>query len=152
VAIGFTPLDYPATPEGARRAGVELSNPFTAEDAEALARGAEVFATFCAVCHGVGGAGDGPVTRRGVPPPPSLLAENAMALPDGHIYHIISLGQGNMAGYASQVSRDDRWRAIKHVRRLQAEAQAAGEPLMEPVDTRTDPAAAGSPAPPTEVP
>jgi hypothetical protein len=39
---------------------------------------------------------------------------------DGQMLHVISNGQGNMASYTSQVERADRWRAILHVRRLQA--------------------------------
>ncbi|MBI2893600.1 MAG: c-type cytochrome [Deltaproteobacteria bacterium] len=117
------PLHYDASEQSARRAGTELHNPFGAGDGAALARGQKVFATFCQVCHGAGGLGDGPVVRRGVPPPPSLLATNARSLPDGRIFHVITYGQGNMASYASQVDRDDRWRAVRFIRSLQA-AQA----------------------------
>ena len=35
------------------------------------------------------------------------------------MFHVLSYGQGNMAPYASQVDRDDRWKAILHVRALQ---------------------------------
>jgi len=138
VARGYMPFEYPATPEGALLAGQELQNPFAADDAEAVARGATVYSNFCAVCHGGAGHGDGPVTRKGVPPPPSLLLEHAVELADGQMFHVISTGQGNMASYASQVERVDRWRAILHVRRLQAappeppaptgDAEVAAEP------------------------
>lgn len=122
VARGYRPLPFEATPEDAVRAGSELENPISSDDAAALARGRFVFATFCATCHGAGGQGDGPVTRRGVPPPPSLLAEHARSLADGHVYHIITFGQGNMAAYASQVERDDRWKLVSFIRALQASA------------------------------
>jgi mono/diheme cytochrome c family protein len=120
VARGYIPFPYPATPEGALLAGQELQNPFAPDDAEAAARGAIVYGNFCAVCHGGAGHGDGPVTRKGVPPPPNLLLEHALDMADGQMFHVISNGQANMASYASQVERDDRWRAILHVRRLQA--------------------------------
>jgi mono/diheme cytochrome c family protein len=123
VARGYLPFEYPATPEGALLAGQELQNPFAADDAEAAARGAIVFSNFCAVCHGGAGHGDGPVTRKGVPPPPNLLLEHALEMSDGQMFHVISVGQANMASYASQIERDDRWRAILHVRRLQAAAE-----------------------------
>jgi mono/diheme cytochrome c family protein len=64
------------------------------------------------------------VTKQGVPPPPSLLAERALRMADGQMYHIITFGQGNMAAYASQVEREDRWRVINYVRELQKEATA----------------------------
>ena len=91
---------YEATPKEAIRAGEELTNPYdlievdkeaTTEDEKQAAtdkkklaliedkkqasteRGANIFKTYCAACHGGGGAGDGPVAKRGFPPPPSLL-------------------------------------------------------------------------------
>ncbi len=140
VARGYLPLSYEATPEGAALAGLELSSPLaeggaTAGDAvAAVERGGFVFATFCVTCHGAGGEGDGPVTRRGVPPPPSLLLPHALELADGQMYHITTFGQGNMAGYAAQVGRADRWNVIAYIRTLQAPAMAeaaAPEPAAE---------------------
>ena len=119
IARGYQPLGFAATPEGALLAGGELESPIAIDDATALTRGAKVFGTFCAVCHGPGGLGDGGVTKRGVPPPPSLLLPHALEMKDGQMFHLISLGQGNMASYASQVERIDRWRAIRYVRSLQ---------------------------------
>ncbi len=127
---GLPPLPYTAAPEDALRAGRELTNPYTAEDAAVLARGATVYANHCVVCHGATGLGDGPVTLRGVPPPPSYAAENALGLSDGQMFHILTYGQKNMASYAAQVSREDRWKVILHVRLLQQRAaeQAAALP------------------------
>ncbi|MDP6610276.1 MAG: cytochrome c [Vicinamibacterales bacterium] len=125
---GWMPLHYEATEEDALRAGVELVNPFSPDDAAALARGARVYAAWCQVCHGGGGLGDGPVTRRGVPPPPSLLAEHALEMPDGQMFHVSTYGQNNMAAYAAQVSREDRWKAILHIRSLQEQAPAPPVP------------------------
>ena len=119
VARGYLPLPFPATPEGALLAGQTLTNPIAADDLEAVVRGAFVFNTFCAVCHGPKGLGDGPVTKRGVPPPPSFLLDNAVNMADGQMYHVITLGQKNMASYASQISREDRWKVIRFVRTLQ---------------------------------
>ena len=131
IARGFVPLDFPATPEGALLAGRELQSPVALDDADAVVRGAFVYATFCSVCHGPGGQGDGTVTTRGVPPPPSLLLDHAVDMTDGQMYHVISLGQGNMASYASQVERADRWRVIRYIRTLQVVPEDPGpeEPL-----------------------
>jgi hypothetical protein len=46
-------------------------------------------------------------------------------MPDGQMYHLLTLGQKNMASYASQVERADRWKVIRHIRALQ-------EPPPEP--------------------
>ena len=90
------------------------------DHAEAYAReGGAVFQTVCATCHGATGAGDGAVTRRGVPPPPSLTADAAKQMSDGRLFRIITAGQGNMAAHAAQVTRADRWKVIAHIRRLQ---------------------------------
>lgn len=86
-------------------------------------RGAVIFKRFCAVCHGVGGQGDGPVTRRGVPPPPSLLQEKSVNMPDGRMFHVLTFGQGNMAPYAYQLSPSERWYVIYYVRSLQNRAR-----------------------------
>ena len=135
VARGFMPQQYAATPEDAIRAGLELQNPVLADDAAALERGAFVFTTFCATCHGPGMHGDGVVTKKGVPPPPSLFLQHALDLPDGQIWHIISYGQANMAGYASQVDRNDRWKVVSWIRQGQA---AEVQKLLAPVaDTAT---------------
>ncbi len=140
VARGYMPFEYPVTPEGALLAGRELQNPFAPDDAEAVARGAIVYSNFCAVCHGGAGHGDGPVTRKGVPPPPNLQLEHAVEMADGQVFHVITAGQANMPSYASQVERDDRWRAILHVRRLQAAPPETAEPTEE-IDAQADPGA-----------
>jgi mono/diheme cytochrome c family protein len=123
---GLPPLHYDATPEGAAKAGRELRSPVSPTDATAARRGEFVYEQFCQVCHGVGGKGDGPVTQRGVPPPPSLLAEKAVKMPDGQMFHVLTYGQGNMASYAAQLSRHDRWYALLHVRSLQRGAAQPG--------------------------
>ena len=124
VARGFLPLPYEATPGGALRAGAELENPYPRDDSAAITRGGAVFASICSPCHGAGALGDGSVVSRGVPAPPSLLADHARALEDGQIYHIISFGQQNMAPHASQVERDDRWKLVSYIRSLQRSVEA----------------------------
>jgi mono/diheme cytochrome c family protein len=125
VARGNLPDLFEATPEDALRAGVELMSPIPGDDVDAVARGAFIFATFCSTCHGAAGMGDGPATSRGVPPPPSLFAERAMNMADGQMYHVVTHGQGNMASYASQVEREDRWKVVSYIRQMQG---AAGTP------------------------
>jgi mono/diheme cytochrome c family protein len=121
VIRGSMPLHFAATPADAQRAGRELSNPF--HDAASLTRGAAVYATYCEICHGPLGKGDGTVALRGFPAPPSLLAPRARGLADGQIFHIVTYGQNNMPSYASQVEREDRWKAILYVRELQRKSR-----------------------------
>ncbi len=126
IVRGLPPLHYQATPEDAVRAGRELSNPFPATDAMALVRGQTVYGNYCQVCHGPAGKGDGPVAQRGFPAPPSLLADKALGLADGQIFHILTYGQVNMPSYAPQITREDRWKAMLYVRELQKAAKTAG--------------------------
>jgi mono/diheme cytochrome c family protein len=125
---GFLPLHYEATEKDLARAGQELQNPYSIEDKEAVARGAELFRRICTPCHGPGGSGDGLVAQRGYPPPPSLLAENALNLRDGQKFHIITYGKRNMPPHAAQISREDRWKVILHIRSLQAKTEATPPP------------------------
>jgi mono/diheme cytochrome c family protein len=84
-----------------------------------VARGKRVYTAFCSPCHGDAGLGDGPVARRGFPPPPSLTSENARGLSDGAVFLIVTNGRGNMPSLAGQVRRDDRWAAAAYIRSLQ---------------------------------
>jgi len=125
IARGYMPLHYAATPQDALRAGEELKSPLDVSNVRARERGAVVFSNFCVVCHGAGGAGNGPVAQRGYPPPPSLLAEHALKMKDGQLFHVVTYGQNNMPSYASQLSREDRWSTILFVRTMQAAATPA---------------------------
>jgi mono/diheme cytochrome c family protein len=132
IARGHWPLHYQATPEDALRAGSELHNPFSAGDESRQQRGSVVFANFCQVCHGATGQGNGPITRGGFPPPASLLADRAVQMPDGQMFHVLTFGQRNMPAFAAQLSREDRWSVILHVRMLQG-AYAPG-PVPAPTE------------------
>ena len=134
IARGQLPLHYdtdPAElPKEAVRAGRELRNPYPATDHRRQMRGGVVFTNFCEVCHGPFGQGDGPITLGGFPPPPSLLAERALQMPDGQMFHILTYGQGNMPAVAPQLSPEDRWCAILYVRQLQRSYHAtSGKPV-----------------------
>lgn len=120
------PLHFSATPEDAVRAGEELRNPLSAADATVRQHGQFIYSNFCQVCHGAQGKGDGPVSQRGVPPPPSLLNGKSKDMKDGQLFHILTFGQGNMPSYAAQLSREERWQVIAFVRSLQ-QATSAGE-------------------------
>ena len=105
------------------RAGVELRNPLPVDDAAALARGSRLFGIYCTPCHGQDGEGRGLAVVRGMLPPPPFKGARAMALPDGAVFHILTLGQNNMASYAAQLLPADRWCVIRHLRTLQKETR-----------------------------
>lgn len=125
---GHQPLHYKGDKEEAKQVGESLKNPIEPTP-ENLARGKWGFETFCAPCHGVGGNGDGPVSKRGIPGFPIAGPESKPVVDgykDGHIFHIITYGRGLMGSYASQISQADRWKIIHHLRGLQKAAAAKG--------------------------
>lgn len=130
IARGSMPLHYAATPQDALRAGEELTSPLDSGNMRARERGAFVFSNFCAVCHAAGGTGNGPVAQRGYPPPPSLLADHALKMKDGQLFHVLTYGQNNMPSYASQLSPEDRWNVILYVRTMQATATPVPAPAV----------------------
>jgi mono/diheme cytochrome c family protein len=140
IARGELPLHYNATKEEALRAGEDLENPFplfamenglgggnVQEHADArqvsVGRGAKLFQIYCVSCHGPNGAGDGPVAKRGFPPPPPLATGKSVQIQDGQLFHIVSFGQGSMPAMANQLSRANRWDAVIYVRSLQEAAR-----------------------------
>jgi mono/diheme cytochrome c family protein len=123
IARGQKPLHYGPSPEDAVRAGEKLPNPLTRDDS-VRERGAVLFTNYCQMCHGPGGQGDGPMMQRGIPPSASLVAENAVQMKDGQLFHVLTYGQRNMQSHAAQLTPDDRWKVILHVRSLQLQAGA----------------------------
>ena len=117
IARGFLPLGYQATAADAVRAGQELRSPIAATD-ETRHEGRRLFETFCAVCHGVNGDGDGPLVPK-IPNPPAYSSTAVRMLPAGHLFHVITYGSGRMPSYASQLTREERWKIVAHVQELQ---------------------------------
>jgi cytochrome c5 len=118
IARGHQPFHYGASEGEAIRAGRELKNPF-APTAENLARGQYIFSNYCSVCHGTSGGGDGAIIPK-YPNPPSYKTATSRNLPDGSMFHVITLGRKDMPAHAAQVSADDRWKVILYIRKLQA--------------------------------
>jgi mono/diheme cytochrome c family protein len=119
VARGSHLFPYGAGPAEAERAGRELVDPLTVTPA-GLARGRKVFTDHCAVCHGATGKGDGPIIPK-YPNPPSFHTEKSRSLPDGTIFHVITMGRNNMPPHGPLVTFDDRWRLVQYIRTLQKE-------------------------------
>jgi hypothetical protein len=49
-------------------------------------------------------------------PPRSLVSDAVKQLPDGSIYHVITVGFGVMADHGSIVRPEDRWKVIQYIR------------------------------------
>lgn len=113
VPRGFHPYRYAATQDEALRAGRELRNPIP-RSPEALAQGRALYETFCLVCHGEQGRGDGPLVPR-IPNPPAYTSPRVRLMAPGQIFHVISRGSGRMPSYASQIPYEQRWLIVLYV-------------------------------------
>jgi mono/diheme cytochrome c family protein len=125
IARGQAPFPYGASMAESVRAANELVNPFSASDAEAVKRGKVVYERYCEVCHAADGSGGGPVIERGFRKPPSLLRPFTKSMKDGQIFHLATYGRGMMPPHGPQISIDDRWKLILHVRALQSASARA---------------------------
>jgi mono/diheme cytochrome c family protein len=99
------------------------TNPYSASDRQAVERGARVFANFCQPCHGADAKGVGPVVKHGFPPPPPLARNQTQDKTDAQLFQVVTEGVQTMPAYALQLSRDDRWRVILHVRSFKRSTQ-----------------------------
>ncbi|MDZ4662333.1 MAG: c-type cytochrome [Pseudomonadota bacterium] len=91
------------------------------EQKDVLERGRFMFDTYCAICHGPQGKGDGAVADKMlIKRPPSLLVAPILGYKDGRYFHVISQGYGVMSSYAGQVGKfEDRWAIVTWIRQLQ---------------------------------
>ena len=118
--VPVTGGELPVTQENANR----LVNPRT-RTAESMNRGKWVYETYCLVCHGESGRGDGPVSVAGGGPFPgvrSLVTDTLSRKSDGYIYGTIvdAVRMGRlMPHYGDKVRGTDRWDLVNYVRSLQ---------------------------------
>lgn len=130
VPRGFTPYNPGIT--DAIEAGKLLRNPLIKNEAT-LQRGQKMYNTYCLVCHGPYGEGDGTVVPK-FARPPSLQSDKIINFADGGIYHIISNGQNRMPSYASQILQNDRWAIVHYIRALHRAKHPSQDDLKADVE------------------
>ena len=98
---------------------------------ESINRGRFLYETYCLVCHGPTGRGDGPISSAAGGPffgVRSLVNDTIARRTDGYLYAVIVSGQvmgrGLMPIYGDKVRGTDRWDLVNYVRALQAGAQS----------------------------
>jgi mono/diheme cytochrome c family protein len=123
IARGHLPYQfhYGAGEEEATRAGKELKNPL-ALNAATIEDGRGLYQTYCLVCHGANGKGDGPLVVAGkIPTPPAYTSERVAAFPPGRLFHVITkgtqdaTGKQKMPSYAAQLTPGERWKVVGYV-------------------------------------
>lgn len=104
---------------------------------DSAARGGELYRVYCASCHGSSGMGDGPIAKRGFPPPPPLPMGKSVQMKDGQLFHILTYGQGSMPSMANQLSRNRRWDLVNFVRTLQPQYSSSLAPAAHGISDPT---------------
>jgi mono/diheme cytochrome c family protein len=96
------------------------------EDAAAIARGQQLYQTYCMVCHGTDGKGTGPAAK-GLPHPPADLTHHFHRAPgdgDAYLFWRVSEGgqvepfkssQSAMPAFKTVLSADQRWDVLAYV-------------------------------------
>ena len=120
---GYQPFHFGTGDQEAERAGRELQDPYHATP-RTLEEGKALYNTYCIVCHGEQGKGDGPISSK-IPPPPSYVSDRLMKFPPGRVFHVVTMGAGKMPSYAAQLSADERWKIVTYVH---ASLQGLGDP------------------------
>ncbi len=142
IARGYHPYPFENNLDGYLEAGNKLRIPFRVTD-EVLAKGGELFASFCQHCHGPKGEGNGSITHPVYSAIPSYADQaktrrggmSMSELKAGNIYHTIMYGLNAMGPHASQLTEEERWLIVSYVETLQGKgivqinSEAASAPL-----------------------
>ncbi len=122
-----TPPERSMTTDGRRllnrRQARDIPNPLPETDAM-VAEGATLYDTYCALCHGAEGRGDGQLAsfyRR----MPDLTMRYVLNYPDGFVYTIIREGGRNMPRFADALSVDERWALVHFLGTLEPAPETA---------------------------
>lgn len=154
----YQPYRYADNEDERTRAKNEItSNPLRPQSEDALkailGRGKLLYNSYCAVCHGEKGDGNGPLWKDGSGPykaaPANYTSDAFIALgnTDGRFYHAIMYGKNAMLGHADKLNYEERWVVIHYIRSLQAAAKGAkydlaaatGAQVTVPQDTTVAP-------------
>ena len=117
IARGKMPHPYTNSEADAVKAGIELTDPYE-ETNHSYERGAYLYQNFCSSCHGVTGEGDGPVIAKKFPAPPSLNSRRVKEFSKARVYHVITVGFGDMPGHGPQMTIQDRWYLAQYIKQF----------------------------------
>ena len=99
---------------------VNMPNPIPATE-ESIAKGAELYAANCAICHGENGEGDGPAAANLPKPPANLHADHVQANSDGVLFYTITHGvpDSPMPAWGDVLTEEERWHVVNFLRTFQ---------------------------------
>ncbi len=112
---GWTPYTFENSENGYQQAKKELQSPLVSNEENAT-KGKELYAIYCAVCHGNKGDGQGILAKRekflGIP---SYIDRE---ITEGSVYHVIMYGRNAMGSHAGQINAKERWQVVQYVMEL----------------------------------
>ena len=101
-----------------RYADTAETSTLTAKGKPNFAQGKQLYETFCLVCHGTQGKGNGTIIDD-FPRPPDITAQVYKERSDGFLFHRITFGTAIMPSYGHATSRAERWQIVYYLRSLQ---------------------------------
>jgi Cytochrome C oxidase, cbb3-type, subunit III len=100
---------------------------------------ARLFNINCAICHGAGAQGNGPISTSGkIGGIANLTLPNYIAMADGTMFHSIHYGKNLMGSYAPQLSRKQCWQMVQYIRSIQPKPETAPGAETGEVPAKTD--------------
>jgi mono/diheme cytochrome c family protein len=97
-------------------AAAVLPNPVPMS-AASVARGEELYAITCLVCHGAEGLGDGPVGLKfDTKAPVDLNEDYTQDQADGSLFFTLTRGRALMPFYRDALNVEERWHVINYVK------------------------------------
>lgn len=130
------PFNVPNDSNGLINLSALVKNPLEPLTGKDLEEAGRLFNINCAVCHGAKGEANGPLAAKvgGV----KNIITASPGYSDGRLFFVMEYGQNNMGSYASQLSREQRWRIVQYIRTLEPKTAAA---TTAPVAAKADSAA-----------
>lgn len=124
------PFNVPNDSNGLLNLSSQVKNPLAPLTGKDLEEAARLFNINCAVCHGAKAEANGPLAAKvgGV----KNIVSASPGYSDGRIFFVMEYGQNNMGSYASQLSREQRWRIVQYIRTLEPKTAVAATTATAP--------------------
>jgi mono/diheme cytochrome c family protein len=116
---GFEVYEYPNTPEALIAVkAANLKSPLDTISTKDMEKAKGLFEIYCAICHGVGGNGQGKLVTQGK----FLGVPNYKdrVINEGSIFHVETYGLNLMGSHANQLSKNERWLVAAYVMELKS--------------------------------
>ena len=114
-AVATNAILYPSDMETAEK---EFRNPFR-PNPKALEEGKLHYETFCTVCHGPDGRGEGTLGKAYPIEVPDITREDLASRKDGFFFMKITQGGPMMPSYGHAIDPRERWNIVLYLRSLQ---------------------------------